>query len=143
MSDKNDNGTGANPSSGEIRESENAQLNGSDKIDQLIAITSEIKTDVSKLKTDVSKLKTDVSELKTDVTENNAKVDALSSKFDGFDYKLDAQDTKIDAQDTKITAQDSALRGRIATFRFWILAGAFAAGGIIVGALANLDKIWN
>ena len=136
MSDKNDNGTGTNPSCGEIRESENTQLNGSDKIDQLIAITSEIKTDVSKLKTDVS-------ELKTDVTENSAKVDALSSKFDGFDYKLDAQDTKIDAQDTKITAQDSALRGRIATFRFWILAGAFAAGGIIVGALTNLDKIWN
>ena len=31
MSDKNDTGTGTNPSSLEIRESENAQLNGPEK----------------------------------------------------------------------------------------------------------------
>ena len=124
--------------------------NGSDKMDQVLVIVTELKGDVTELKGDVTELKGDVTKLKDDVSELKRdfigldnKVDALSAKFDGFDYKLEGQNSKIDAQNKLIEAQDAKTAGKIATFKYWIIAGAVAVGGQITGFWQKLAEVWN
>ena len=68
-------------------------------LQEILAVTQSLKTDVSSLKTDVSSLKTDVQSLKTDVS--SLKTDVQSLKTDMKFVKTDVQQLKSDVQDTK------------------------------------------
>ena len=69
------------------------------KLDTLIDIVSDIKTDVSGLKNDVAELKTDVSGLKNDVAE--LKTDVSGLKNDVAELKTDVSGLKNDVAELK------------------------------------------
>ena len=110
--------------------------NGSDKMDQVLVIVTELKGDVTKLKDDVSELKRNFIGL-------NNKVDALSEKFDGLCYRLDAQSLTINAQSKRIDMQEAKTARKIDSFKYWIIAGAVAVGGQITGFWQKLAEVWN
>ena len=75
-------------------------------LQEILAVTQSLKTDVSSLKTDVQSLKTDVQSLKTDVQSlktdvSSLKTDVQSLKTDMKFVKTDVQQLKSDMQDTK------------------------------------------
>ena len=77
-------------------------------LQEILAVTQSLKTDVSSLKTDVQSLKTDVSSLKTDV--QSLKTDMKFVKTDVQQLKSDMQDTKHRITSLELTLENETNR---------------------------------
>lgn len=77
-------------------------------LQEILAVTQSLKTDVSSLKTDVQSLKTDVSSLKTDV--QSLKTDMKFVKTDVQQLKSDVQDTKHRITSLELTLENETNR---------------------------------
>ena len=77
-------------------------------LQEILAVTQSLKTDVSSLKTDVQSLKTDVSSIKTDV--QSLKTDMKFVKTDVQQLKSDMQDTKHRITSLELTLENETNR---------------------------------
>lgn len=77
-------------------------------LQEILAVTQSLKTDVSSLKTDAQSLKTDVSSLKTDV--QSLKTDMKFVKTDVQQLKSDVQDTKHRITSLELTLENETNR---------------------------------
>ncbi len=102
------------------------------KLDVLIDIFGELKTDVEGLKKDVTELKTDVKGLKKDVTELKTDVALLKKDVERLDKKIDKVEENNKADIAEIKAEINSAR--------WQVIAVVVAVVVMVAAIVSALK---
>ena len=97
------NGNSENQGTDSSFESTAVQMNGSDKLDQILSIVKDIqvilkgpKSDVTGLKSDVTGLKSDVTGLKSDMKELKSDMNKVKTKLTSIEGSVKAIGSKLD-----------------------------------------------